>query len=102
MDKTAVVILNYNGVDHLQRFLPSVIEYSTKCQIVVIDNNSTDRSLKLLNEHYPDVQVIKLEENYGFSGGYNRGLAMIDADNFMLLNSDVEVTAGWTDAMIRR
>jgi len=101
MDKTAVVILNYNGVDYLKRFLPTVIENATNCLIAVIDNNSNDSSVALLEHDYPDVQLILLNKNYGFSGGYNKGLAKVQADNYILLNSDVEVTPGWTEHMIQ-
>ena len=100
MDKTAVAILNYNGVDYLKRFLPSVVKYSTDCHIVVIDNNSSDESLEFLKSDYPDIQTIVLEENYGFSGGYNRGLKQVEADNYILLNSDAEVTEGWAAGLI--
>ncbi|GJM29272.1 MAG: glycosyl transferase family 2 [Cyclobacteriaceae bacterium] len=100
MDKTAVVILNYNGVDHLQRFLPSVIEHTSSCQVVVIDNHSTDSSVDYLSSTHSDLKVISLEQNYGFSGGYNKGLKFVDADNYILLNSDVQVTSGWADQMI--
>jgi len=101
MGNTAVVILNYNGVDYLRRFLPSVTEYSGDCQIVVIDNNSSDSSLDFLNNHYPGLQVIPLKRNFGFSGGYNQGLIQVEADNYILLNSDVEVTPGWADSLLR-
>ena len=101
MDKTAVVILNYNGVDYLKRFLPTVVENSTKCHIAVIDNNSDDTSLNFIKTNYPDVQLISLKKNYGFSGGYNRGLAYVQADNFVLLNSDVEVTPGWIEHLLQ-
>ena len=101
MDKTAVVILNYNGVDYLQQFLPSVIEYSGDCQIVVIDNNSSDSSIEFLDKNYPAIQIVPLMENFGFSGGYNRGLEQVQADNFILLNSDVEVTPQWALEIIR-
>ncbi len=101
MDKTAVVILNYNGVAYLERFLPSVTRYSGQCHLVVIDNHSNDTSLDFLKNHYPQVQVVALERNHGFSGGYNRGLLEVQADNYILLNSDVEVTPGWSDQLIQ-
>jgi len=100
MDKTAVVILNYNGVEHLQRFLPSVVKYTANCQLVIIDNNSTDASIDFLNKNYPDIEVIRLDQNYGFSGGYNRGLKAVNAENYILLNSDVEVTENWSYELI--
>ena len=69
MDKTAVVILNYNGVDYLKRFLPTVVENSTNCHIAVIDNNSDDTSLNFIKTNYPDVQLISLKKNYGRAKG---------------------------------
>ena len=99
--KVAVVILNYNGEKHLQQFLPSVIKYSQGHRIIVADNASTDRSLVLLREAFPEVEVLELKENYGFAGGYNRALKFIDAKYYLLLNSDVEVTIGWLDPLLQ-
>ena len=74
---TSVAILNWNGVDHLKTYLPSVIEsaQSDLYKVFVIDNGSTDNSVAWLNEHFKEVEVIKLDKNYGFAGGYNRGLS---------------------------
>ena len=93
----AVVILNWNGRDMLAKYLPSVVEFSSLpgVEIVVADNGSTDDSLDYLSEKVPMVRQIILPENYGFAEGYNRALRQIDADYFVLLNSDVEVTANW-------
>lgn len=93
----AVVILNWNGRDMLAKYLPSVVEFSSlpEVEIVVADNGSTDDSLHYLSEKFPMVRQIVLPENYGFAEGYNRALRQIDADYFVLLNSDVEVTANW-------
>jgi GT2 family glycosyltransferase len=93
--KTAVVILNYNGEKYLRQFLPSVIRYTPQATVIVADNASTDASLSILKNEFPSVQVIKLVENYGFCGGYNRALKQVQADNYVLLNSDVEVTEDW-------
>lgn len=95
--KTAIVILNWNGQEMLERFLPSVLRFSPdkNREIVVADNGSTDDSLTFLSAKYPDIQQIALDHNYGFAEGYNRALSQIDADYFLLLNSDVEVTANW-------
>ncbi|MGB1073989.1 MAG: glycosyltransferase family 2 protein [Flavobacteriales bacterium] len=103
--RVAVAILNWNGEEHLKRFLPSVVAHTggDDC-VVVIDNGSTDHSLPLLEERFPSVHLVKLEENHGFAGGYNRGLEALladwEADWVVLLNSDVEVTEGWLDAMV--
>ena len=94
----AVVILNFNGKSHLERFLPSVVLYSNEAQIYVADNCSTDDSVDFLKEFYPNVRLILLPQNFGFAGGYNKALGQIEADFYVLLNSDVEVTPNWLDA----
>jgi GT2 family glycosyltransferase len=99
MTHTAVVILNYNGEKLLPRFLPSVVHHSQTATIIVADNGSTDRSVEILQKDFPSVTRIQLDQNYGFCGGYNRALKQIDADYYVLLNSDVEVTPGWLTPM---
>ncbi len=91
----AIAILNYNGAHFLRQFLPSVIHHSDHAEIIVIDNASTDDSVQCLEREFPSVKLIKLEENFGFCGGYNRGLKHIDKPWVVLLNSDVEVTKDW-------
>lgn len=95
MKKIAVVILNWNGLEMLQRFLPSVVAHSPEARIVVADNGSTDASLSWLRDAMPEVELIPLPQNYGFAEGYNQALKQVDAPYYMLLNSDVEVTEGW-------
>jgi GT2 family glycosyltransferase len=92
---TAVVILNYNGLAHLQKFLPGVVRFSPGAAVVVADNGSTDKSLEFISENFPAVQVIDIGKNLGFCGGYNYALNKIEADYFILLNNDVEVTEHW-------
>ncbi|MEO7989486.1 MAG: glycosyltransferase family 2 protein [Chryseolinea sp.] len=101
MSHTAVVILNYNGEKLLQQFLPSVIQYSQQAEVIVADNGSTDHSLAILAHNFPSVRVITLDKNYGFCGGYNHALKQVEADNYVLLNSDVEVTQGWLESPVR-
>jgi GT2 family glycosyltransferase len=101
MTKTSVVILNYNGEKFLRQFLPSVVEYSGPAEIIVADNASTDNSINVVRQNFPTVRLISLEKNYGFCGGYNRALKQVEADYFVLLNSDVEVTPTWLDPMIK-
>lgn len=96
----AVVILNYNGKDLLPQFLPSVIKHSQGAQIWLADNASTDGSLDLVKKEFPQVKCISLARNNGFAGGYNEALKEIKADYFVLLNSDVEVTANWIEPVI--
>jgi len=102
MGKTAIVILNWNGKPLLEKFLPSVVKYSTMpgIEIVIADNASTDGSVNFVKENYPQIKIIVLDKNYGFSGGYNRALSQVDADYFVLLNSDVEVTEDWLHPLI--
>ena len=109
--KTAVVILNWNTKGYLETFLPSVLS-SCECsplgrplgdtEVVVADNGSTDGSLELLKESFPEVKTIFLEKNFGFTGGYNRALAQLEGyEYFVLLNSDVETPTGWLSPAIK-
>ena len=102
MKKTAIVILNYNGQKFLEKFLPEVIRYSSDdAEIWVADNCSTDNSVKLLNEKFPEtVKIIENKHNGGFATGYNEALAEIEADYYILLNSDIEVTEGWVSPLV--
>jgi GT2 family glycosyltransferase len=97
--KIAVVILNWNGKKYLEQFLPSVIAYSGNAEVVVADNGSTDGSTSYLKQVFPTVSLIHLDQNYGFAKGYNEALRQVKADYFVLLNSDVEVTAHWLEPM---
>ncbi len=101
MDKVAVVILNWNGRKHLEQFLPSVVEHSGFATIYVADNGSTDDSVDFLKKNFPQVKLVLLDKNYGFAGGYNKALAQIESEYYVLLNSDVEVTAGWIEPIIQ-
>lgn len=98
--KLAVVILNYNGAEMLSRFLPSVIEFSQGAEIVVADNASTDDSVAIVAKEFPGVRLVQLDRNYGFADGYNKALAQVDAEYYLLLNSDVEVTEGWLEPLL--
>lgn len=100
MTSVAVVILNYNGEKLLRQFLPSVVTHSDEASIYVADNGSTDSSLLILSREFPQVNIIRLGGNFGFCGGYNRALREIRSDNYVLLNSDVEVTRGWLAPLI--
>ena len=97
----AIVILNYNGRNYLETFLPSVIGSTYPNQkIIVADNASTDDSVLFLATNYEAVEIILLEKNYGFAGGYNQALSKVEADYYILLNSDVEVTPQWLQPVI--
>ena len=101
MARLSVVILNWNGRRHLERYLPSVVTHTEgDAEVVVADNGSTDDSLQWLRLNYPDVRVIHLDRNYGFAGGYNRALRKVESEYVLLLNSDVEVTAGWWQPLV--
>lgn len=98
---TAVIILNWNGAEMMRRFLPEVVRTTpaTVADVIVVDNGSTDDSLKVLAEEFPSVKVIAFDTNYGFAEGYNRALAMVDHEFVVLLNSDVATTDGWLDSL---
>lgn len=100
-DKIAVVILNWNGCDMMQRFLPSVVQHSQPegC-VIVADNGSTDGSLDMLSQQFPEVIQLPLPQNYGFAEGYNQALKQIEAPYYLLLNSDVEVPQGWLTPLL--
>ncbi len=101
MSVAKIVILNWNGVAHLRRFLPSVVAAAPAgVEVVVADNGSTDDSVAVLTAEFPTVRVIRLDRNYGFAGGYNRALEHIEADYYILLNSDVETPAGWLEPLL--
>jgi len=96
MPVAKIVILNWNGAEHLRRFLPSVVAAAPEgVGVVVADNGSTDDSVAILAAEFPTVSVLRMDRNYGFAGGYNRALERIEADYYLLLNSDVETPAGW-------
>jgi GT2 family glycosyltransferase len=97
----AIVILNWNGRAFLKRFLPSVIASSyPNQQLIVADNASSDDSVDFLQHHYPQVRIIQHSSNEGFAKGYNSALKQVQADYYVLLNSDVEVTPGWIEPII--
>ena len=102
MPKTAVVILNYNTRDYLRQFLPGLIASceGMDARVVVADNASADDSREVMEKEFPQVPLIVLDRNYGFTGGYNRALAQIDAQYFVLINSDIEVPEGWLRPLV--
>ena len=99
---TAVVILNWNGLPMLQAYLPTLVARTQDpgAYIVVADNGSTDGSVDWLQANWPDIRTLRFDKNYGFTGGYNRALREIDADYYVLLNSDVEVSEGWLAPLV--
>ena len=101
MNRIAIVILNWNGKELLEKFLPSVVSFSKKewADVIIADNDSSDDSISFLKENYSDLQRVQLDKNYGFAEGYNRALAQLPHSYFVLLNSDVEVTEDWLDSI---
>lgn len=101
MSRVKVVILNWNGRAHLERYLPSVVRHTMpQYGVVVADNGSTDTSLEYVAEAFPQVEIVRLDCNYGFAEGYNRALREVEAEYFVLLNSDVEVSEGWCEKLV--
>ena len=100
MKSIAIVILNWNGAGMLRKFLPSVLKYSQEAEVIVADNASKDDSLKVMESEFPEVRTIVLDKNYGFAEGYNQALRQVEAEYYLLLNSDVEVTEGWLRPML--
>lgn len=101
MDKVAIVILNWNGAKMLHRYLPTVMHYSKgDATVYVADNASTDDSVSLLRAEFPECRIIALEKNWGFAEGYNKALAEVEAEYYILLNSDVEVTHHWLTPLV--
>lgn len=100
MEKTAVIILNWNGAQMLRTYLPSVIAHTKGAEIIVSDNGSTDDSLEVLAKEFPSVKTIVLDTNYGFAEGYNKAIEQVESEYVVLLNSDVEVTEGWLSPLL--
>lgn len=104
MTKIAIVILNWNGADMMRRYLPTVLRCS-KCEgveVVVADNASTDDSVGMLEREFPEIRVVKLDQNFGYAEGYNRALRQIEAEYYLLLNSDVELRQeDWLQPLIQ-
>lgn len=102
MKSTAVVLLNYNGIALLKKFLPGAIKNSKNASIVIIDNGSTDGSVSWVSATHPEVECIVLNDNKGFAGGYNEGLKQVKADLYALVNTDIELTTNWLPPLIER
>ncbi len=101
LPKIAVVILNWNGRNYLEQFLPVLMQSgSAHMEVVVADNGSTDDSIAFLQSHYPTIRLIRFDKNHGFARGYNLALQQVESEYYVLLNSDVEVVPGWLDPML--
>ena len=86
--KTAIVIINYNGLNLIKKFMPSIITNSSNCNVYVIDNNSTDDSVNYIKNNFSNINIINNSSNLGYAGGYNEGIKKIDEDLLILLNND--------------
>mgnify|MGYP003333589255 FL=1 len=86
--KTAIVIINYNGLNLIKKFIPSIITNSSNCNIYVIDNNSTDDSVNYIKNNFSNINIINNSSNLGYAGGYNEGIKKIDEDLLVFLNND--------------
>lgn len=104
MHKIAVVILNWNGQQYLEKFLPGVVRYSSAAdvRIFVADNGSTDNSISFIKKNFKNVGIIEFDRNYGFAGGYNKVFNEINSKYYILLNSDIEVTENWIEPIIAK
>lgn len=101
ISKVAIVILNWNGKRFLEKFLPFLIKYNAPyAEIIIADNASADDSVSFLKENYPKIRIIENNENGGFAKGYNDALSQVDAEYYVLLNSDIEVTENWIEPVI--
>ena len=97
---TAVVILNWNGIKWIQKFLPTIIEKSNEANIYIADNASSDESVEFVNNNYPSVKIIQNSSNEGYAKGYNDALKNLDEKYYILINSDIEVTDNWINPII--
>jgi len=101
MPSVAVVILSWNGRKFLEQFLPPLLKTSyPNVTFYVADNASTDDTVHFVSENFPSIKIIRIEKNYGFAEGYNVALRQVEADYYVLLNQDVEVTPGWMEPVI--
>ena len=98
--KIAVVVLNWNGKSWLEKFLPILVNHSKEATVFVTDNASTDDSVYYVKSNFPTVKIIVNANNGGYAKGYNDALKQIDAEYFVLINSDIEVTADWLSPII--
>lgn len=96
--ETAIVLLSYNSLPLVTKFLPKIVNTvpnSPDIEIIVVDNASTDGTKEFVEKEFPGVTLMRFEKNVGFTGGYLKSLAQIEAKNYVLISSDIEVTEGW-------
>lgn len=102
MKKVAVIILNWNGLELLKKFLPSVCRYTNPelADIIIADNGSEDNSIVWIQENHPEVKIMAFSKNYGYADGYNRAIKALEYEYVVLLNSDVEATPAWIEPLV--
>ena len=99
--KVAVVIVHWNRKNLLEKFLPSVMASSySNMEVVLADNASTDGSVEYVQQHFPEIKIVRNDQNYGYAGGYNKALKQVEADYYILLNNDIEVPGNWIEPVI--
>lgn len=101
VDELAIVILNWNGRQLLEKFIPDVVKHSPGASIVLADNASSDDSITFIKDNYPEVKIVQNDQNYGFAEGYNRALRSVNAELVLLLNSDILVSEGWLSPLLQ-
>lgn len=102
-DTIAVAVLNWNGQSLLARYLPKLVADSKGLgKVYLIDNASSDNSISWTQEKLPEVEILKLDDNYGYAGGYNKAIAQLEEDLVVLINSDIESTPNWLEPIAAR
>ncbi|MBD80501.1 MAG: hypothetical protein CL840_16410 [Crocinitomicaceae bacterium] len=101
--KLAIVLLSYNSLELIKKFLPVIIENTPDnpdYEIVVVDNGSADETQAYLSENFPNTRLIRIEKNRGFTNGYCASLPQIKAKYYCLISSDIEVSPNWTEPIL--
>jgi len=98
----AVIIVNWNGKQYLNRCLSAVLAQTyPRVEIILVDNGSTDGSVDFVREHFPTVKIIPSLTNVGFAAGNNLGIRATDTAYVATLNNDTEVDPNWLSELVR-
>jgi len=99
--KASVILVNYNGMSHLDVCISSVLKQSyTNFEVILVDNNSSDGSLEYARNKFPDLKFVVNDKNLGYAGGINVGLAYATGEYIAPLNIDTEVAPNWLGVMV--
>lgn len=98
--QVSIVIPNYNGMAFMEACMQAVLRDAPKAELIVVDNASKDGSLEYTREHFPEVRVLAMDQNYGFARAVNEGIRAATRPYVILLNNDTEVEQGFTDALV--